>query len=82
MNKNVISYCTCDIYLRLLHYCLLQFIVVLIHFNVPSIMVISRNHLVLIDFYYFGTPDDEYLFKINFLFSKLKSIEDNNIIDV
>ena len=45
MNTKISSSGACTIYLRVVHYCLVQFVLVPILFNIPVIMTIPRIHL-------------------------------------
>ena len=50
-NTKISSSSACDIYPRAAHYCLVQFMVVLLNLNAPSIMVVHIIHLVQIVFF-------------------------------
>ena len=75
----------CAINPRVLNYCLVKFMMVLINMNVPSIMVFPRNHLVKIVF--FAMLEHQMMnIASNATFSEFKEIGDkqhtkNNILE-
>ena len=51
MNIKKSSSDACDIYPKVLHYCLVQFMLVLINFNLPSIIVVHILNLFQMEFF-------------------------------